>query len=322
MKIGKKVIRVKRKNKKRSAEKTVSENISYERRKLELKKQRKIQKAKRKLIIFMFFLLALSVTVVIFKAPFFDIKGVVCIGYERLTEENILNNAKVVVGENIFTTNLGGIKERIAAIPYVSESNARRIFPDKIKIWVRECVPAFVVKNGNKYVLCDTDTKVLEIIEENSGNLAEITFPQIEEIKEGNTLLNTSDAKNQKIIECIKTIEKLEMLKLTTSIDFKDISDIIILYDKRLKIKIGDTSDISYKLNFIAEVINKNIADHERATIDYTGDKLYIGQFDEEKPEKTEESSEEETQKTEEKNEEMPKKEEKSAIEKMKGKNE
>ena len=70
MKIGKKIIRIKRKNKKRKVKEKAFEGMSYERRKLELKKQRKIQRVKRKLIIFMFFLLALSVTVVIFKAPF------------------------------------------------------------------------------------------------------------------------------------------------------------------------------------------------------------------------------------------------------------
>ena len=71
---------------------------------------------------------------------------------------------------------------------------------------------------------------------------------------------------------------------MTTSIDFTDISDIIILYDGRLKIKIGNTNDVIYRLKFIKEVIDKNISPHERATIDYTGETLFVGQFDSDKP--------------------------------------
>ena len=296
----KKVIRIKRK----TAEKNLSvagSNISeFERRKTELKKQRRLQKLKRKMIIFLFFVVAVSATITVFKAPFFNIKEIVCVGYERLSEEEILKKAKVIKGDNIFITNLGDIKENLAAIPYVSESNARRIFPNKIKVWVRECKPSFVVKNGNKYAVCDVNTKVLEITEENKENLGIVTFSETLEAKPGEKLIDTDDKKNAKIIECISSLENLGLLNMTSAIDFTDISDIIILYDNRLKIKLGNTTDIGYKMKFIAEVIRDSISEFERATIDYTGEKLYVSQFEEEKPQNPE-AVEEKTTDTDEK---------------------
>lgn len=291
IKIGKYRIRKKVKNS------SVQENgqaykSEFERKKEELKMQRKKLKIKRKLIVFLFFLVAFATTVTVFKAPFFNIKGIVCVGQERLTEEEILEYANVKKGRNIFITNLGEVKSRLKNIPYVKESNARRIFPDKIKLWVRECTPAFVVKDGNKFVVCDVNTKVLEIIPENKDNLCIVTLPELPVATEGNVLLDESDSKCEKIIECFKTLEELELINMTTSIDFTDISDIIIVYDERLKIKLGNTNDINYKLKFISEVMKKNISEHEKATIDYTGETLYVGQFEEDVPEKGTENEE------------------------------
>ena len=271
-------IRIKKKSK------ASAELNSIEKRKLEIKKERKSQRIKRKLIIFTVFAIAVCITVVIFKAPVFNIKGVVCVGQERLSEEEVLKYAKVEIGENIFITSLKDIKTRLANIPYVKESNARRIFPDKIKLWVRECEPVFVTKTDDKYTVCDVETKILEIAPENKDSLCEITFPKSIAKKPGDILISGDSTADLKLAEIIKTLGDLDLIKKTTSVDFTDISDIMILYDGRLKIKIGNTNDVTYRLKFIKEVMDKNISPHEKATIDYTGETLFVGQFDSDKP--------------------------------------
>ena len=297
----KKKIRMKIRIKRKNGEKSVPTELdSIEKRKLELKKIRRNQRIKRKLIIFSAFAIALGLTVIIFKAPFFNIKEVVCVGQEKLSEEEILKYAKVVKGENVFITSLKDVKTRLSKIPYVKESNARRIFPDKIKLWVRECQPAFVTKNEGKFIVCDAETKVLEIVPENAENLCEISFPKGFSGDAGKKLIPNDSAENIKFLETIKTMGDLNLINHTTTIDFTDISDIIILYDGRLKIKLGNTTDVSYKLKFIKEVIDKNISSHERATIDYTGETLFVGQFEEDKPQVDEAESDETENKEEE----------------------
>ena len=293
-------IRIKRKDSRKSVP---AELNSIEERKLELKKLRRNQRIKRKLIIFSAFAIALAITVIIFKAPFFNIREVVCVGQERLSEEEILKYAKIVKGENVFITSLKDVKTRLSKIPYVKESNARRIFPDKIKLWVRECEPAFATKSEGKFIVCDTEAKVLEIVPENAENLCEITFPKSFSGEAGKQLIPNDGVENIKFLEIIKTMGNLNLINYTTSIDFTDISDIIILYDGRLKIKLGNTNDVSYKLKFIKEVIDKNISSHERATIDYTGETLFVGQFEDEKPQ-TEDIEGDETENKDDKKEE------------------
>ncbi len=307
----KKRIRLKIRKKRKDNKKSVPAELnSIEKRKLELKKTRRNQRIKRKLIIFSAFAIALSITVIIFKAPFFNIKEVVCVGQERLSEEEILKYAKVTKGENVFITSLKAVKTRLSEIPYVKESNARRIFPDKIKLWVRECEPSFVTKSEGKFIVCDTDAKILEIVPENAENLCEITFPKSFSGEAGKQLIPNDSAENIKFLEIIKTMGDLNLINYTTTIDFTDISDIIILYDGRLKIKLGNTTDVSYKLKFIKEVIDKNISSHERATIDYTGETLFVGQFEEDKPQAEETESDETENKDDKKEETSENKEE------------
>ena len=278
-------LRIKKKNK------PVNQN-QIDDKKLHLKKKRKIQRIKRRFIISAVFISLITILAVLFKAPFFNIRQVICVGQERLTEKQILETAHVAEGQNIFLTDISAAKERVAKIPYVSESNARRIFPDKVKIWVRESVPAFVVEKGGIYTVLDKNTKVLELVKENKENVASLILPEVKNKKPGEIYLDSKNPQEKKLLELISILDELGMIKSLNNIDFSDISDIIILYDSRLKIKIGNTSNMEYKLKFIDKVIREKISDYEKATVDYTGDKLYVGQFETQKQEEVPENAE------------------------------
>lgn len=278
-------IRIKKKAKAKKTVQHAASDSGLEVRKQQLKKKRKTQRLKRRFYIFMLFFIAIGTVTVLLKAPFFNIREVICVGQERLSEKEILSTARIAEGQNIFLTNISGLKERVAAIPFVSESNARRIFPDKVKIWVREAVPTFAVEKDGKFIICDVNTKVLEVTEENKDNLCILTISADKEAKPGEQYVDAKEPQGKKLLELIGIMENLDMTKYLNNIDFSDISDIIILYDSRLRIKIGNTNDMEYKLKFINKVINEKISKYEKATVDYTGDKLYVGQYEEKKPE-------------------------------------
>lgn len=100
-----------------------------------------------------------------FFLPAFQVTEVYCEGTQRIPQEEIIAAAEVPLGESVLLQRLSGIKERVAAIPMVEEVKVRRVFPNKIKIWVRERVPAAYLYDGNSScVVIDVDGKVLEII--------------------------------------------------------------------------------------------------------------------------------------------------------------
>ena len=281
----KKKIRIRIKKKAKVSRQNIGAETDLELKKQQMKKKRKIDRLKRRFYIFMVFFVSLATILVLFKAPFFNISEVICVGQERLTEKQILEIAHVAEGKNIFLTNISDVKERVKNIPFVSESNARRIFPNKVKIWVRESVPCFAVERGGKFIILDKDTKVLEVIKENKDNLCLLTLSETKDGIPGKVYADEKNPQDKKLLELIGIMENLDMTKYLNNIDFSDISDIIILYDSRLKIKIGNTNDMEYKLKFINKVIKEKISGYEKATVDYTGDKLYVGQYEEKTPE-------------------------------------
>ena len=126
----------------------------------------RMRKRRIKFFIVVGFLAACAaVIVVLFCAPVFNIQEVFCAGNEKISSEELIGTANVQMGRNIFQTNISEIKKRIAELPYVEESNVRRIFPNKIKIWVRENRPAAYLYSGDKLAVVDLSAKVLEVID-------------------------------------------------------------------------------------------------------------------------------------------------------------
>ncbi len=128
-----------------------------------VKKQRifKMRKTVLALVI-----LAFGVGIGVLFTPIFHVEGVLCEGNNRISQEEIIAAAQVNVGKNILTQRLSAIKKRVAEIPMVEEVRIRRVFPDQIKIWVQECVPAAYVYTDKQCVMIDTDGKILEIIDD------------------------------------------------------------------------------------------------------------------------------------------------------------
>lgn len=254
-------------------------------KKAQMRKKRRVMKVKRRFAVCAVFVFMVCGAAAVFKAPFFDVKEIVCVGQEKLSEDELIKASGVQKGKNVFLTNISEVKNGLSKIPYVSEYNARRIFPNKIKIWVRESKPVFTVKTEGKYAICDINAKVLEIADENEVGVCEILISDAPKAQTGKILMDEEDPQYKKLLECIGLLENFDMLKNTNTIDFSDISDIIIYYDGRLKIKLGSASELDYKIKFAEKVIKENISDMERATVDYTGDKLYVGPYEEEKTE-------------------------------------
>jgi len=256
------------------------------------KKRRKI-KMKKRFIVFLFLFLCAGVILTVLKAPFFNISGIDCVGQERLSREQILEAAQIKVGSNIFSVNIEAIKRRVAAIPAVSESNVRRIFPNKVKIWVRESKEAAFLKMDGNIALIDKNGKIIRVIEEDEAlmsSMAEIVGITAVTDKPGEIISDKDDVVANEAYKCISVLTELDMIGKVRLIDLTDMSDFKIKYDNRLEIYLGSYENMEYKIRFIGKVIKENISEHEKAKLDYRGDKLYVGALEEAPPPETEET--------------------------------
>lgn len=258
--------------------------MAVEKNELQLRKKQQMKKKaknriKRRLIVFLFLFVCTAIIFTVLKAPFFNVKTIVCVGQESLTEEQIIEIAGAKLNANIFSTGVKTMKRRLLENPAIAESNVRRLFPNKIKIWVREAKTAMYIENDKSYVLVNDTGRVIKSIdktEERPKAAKLVDFVPASEVP-GENIIAKDDVSGQTIIECVKALKKLDMLEKITSISAADLSDIRIDYEDRLYILLGSFEQMDYKLNFVKKVISENISEYEKALLDYRGKNLFVG---------------------------------------------
>lgn len=268
----------------------------FEQKKLDMRRQRRKMRAKRRITVFLF--LCAGVVTVVLKAPMFNIKSVMCVGAKTISDEELICAAGIKTGSNIFSANVGMMKKRVSELPQVSESNVRRIFPNKIKIWVRESKPAAFMRNDAAAFVIDRNGKIIRQTKrdaEELSQIAELTGLELTGTKPGAKITDSDDLRAEKIFECLGIMSDLNMIGKTQYIDASDLSDIKIGYENRLRILIGGYEKMDYKLRFIKKVIDEKLSPYESANLDYTGEKLYVGPIENE----TEQSGQTDTENTE-----------------------
>ncbi len=263
-----------------------NENNELEIKKKQLVKKKKRNRAKRRFIVFLFLFICIGTIFTILKAPFFNVKTIICIGQETISQEEIIKIAGARTNVNIFSTGVGTMKRRLNANPGIAECNVRRLFPNKIKIWIRESKAVVCVENGGAILLCDKNGQIIKVVdtkEENAGKgIAKLCEFEPLSAKVGEYIKNSEDATHTIAFECIGILEKLGMINNVTSISASDLSDIKIEYQDRLYIMLGSYEKMEYKLTFVKKVIDESLSKYERAILDYRGSNLYVGPRSEE----------------------------------------
>ncbi len=270
--------------------------LAVEKNKAAMRKKRHKLKMKRRFVVFVFLFLCAGVILTVLKAPFFNITTIECVGQEKLTREQILTAAEVKAGANIFSVNIESVKRKVAAIPSVDQSNVRRIFPNKIKIWVRECKDAAYIALSGELAVIDSGGKIIRIVpdeEETKSGMAEILGVAPVSDMPGDIISAKDDIVAVQAYKCLDILNETGLLEKVKLIDLTDMSDFRIEYDNRLEIYLGNQENMEYKLRFVSKVIDENISDYEKAKLDYRGDKLYVGAPEEETaPQETAEETE------------------------------
>lgn len=274
----------------------MAEIADFEAKKRQIIKKKKRAKAKRRLIVFLFLFICVGIIFTVLKAPVFNIKGIMCVGQQELSEEDVIRIAGAKTGVNIFTTGVKIMKRNLAENPLIAESNVRRIFPDKIKIWVREAKPVLMAEMGSSIILADKNGQIIKTVEKDrlQDGIAVAKLNGFEPASNvpGESIYKKDDAVHSKISECAEILQRLEMLEKVTMISASDLSDIRIDYEDRLNILLGDYQNMDYRLTFVKKVISENLSKFEKAVLDYRGKNLYVGPKNEEQQNTDDEQSE------------------------------
>ena len=74
-------------------------------------------------------------------------------GNQRLTDVQVLAQARLKPRTNIFAINLKATRNRLLAHPWIAGASVQRIIPDTIQVHITEHMPLAVIDMGRKYLL-------------------------------------------------------------------------------------------------------------------------------------------------------------------------
>lgn len=238
-------------------------------RRMELQKRKKTFKK----MIGLFLLFVLCAVVAAF-TPYFNIRRVNITGNSRVSVQEIEQASGIKTGANIFRVKLSSVQKRIQHISYVHSVRVKREFPNQISIEIEESQPVAAASYMGQYVLIDMYGKALE--QETQEQMAEITDVVILtglEIKNytlGEKIIVENERNLKIVLESLSELVHNSLIEQTTEIDLTDPDGVVYkMNEGKLSVLMGDAGDLSYRVKFLKEILNK-LGGTPRGVIDFT----------------------------------------------------
>ena len=231
----------------------------------QLKRKRNIRKA----IVVVGFLLVLSIIVSpVLILTLFRVKSFTVEGASAYTNEEIISASGIATGKNLLFADLDEAADNIEKLlPYTDEVKLTKKLPDEIIIRYETTEKAFAIGMSNGlYALTDSNLKVLEITGQRPAGVALIVGAVPYKAEAGEIAAFETIGDGEKEDEFVD--ETLELLleitgaiagNETKDIDLINISeknDIYLIYQGRIVLNLGNSSDLSSKLSLGSKVIN------------------------------------------------------------------
>lgn len=221
------------------------------------------QRGKRHLpfVLLVFFVLfILGGVLFIASLPIFKITNVSVSSTKLISSEEVLRVAAIPVGDNIFFTSFKGPKKRISEIPIIKKVSIKRIIPSTVLVKIEERHASIVCTMKNQSLILDDDGVILNPPQ---FTQVRIEFPDI-------TNLPVMSGLKEDWIEngAIKASSGKEILKLLSEfknfvlpqklqINISDQTDIKLLVDDILKVRIGNADKLRYKMDVFEAIYLK-----------------------------------------------------------------
>ena len=87
------------------------------------------------------------------QCDYFKAKELMVNGAHRLTQNQVLQQANITTGVNIFSVNLSKVRKRLLANSWIEDAEVRRELPSGINIRVKEQKPLAVLDLGRKFII-------------------------------------------------------------------------------------------------------------------------------------------------------------------------
>jgi cell division septal protein FtsQ len=230
------------------------------------KKKRKKNRILFYLVVFVFIIVAgitLSLTV------FFNIENITVDGNTKYTAEQIAAASGITQGNNLFRINCTAAEQSVlAAFGYLDQVTIDRNFPSGLSIHVTESAPKFSAKTDQGYLYISGAGRILESAVPNAadGSIVVEGF-DLEDRKVGDFINQESDETMSIVQTVLDTASELSIDGITR-ISASSVVDIRIYLSRNIRIDIGSSTDMEYKLTFAKKIMEEELGQTDTGIID------------------------------------------------------
>ena len=194
-----------------------------------------LQKSDKKKYIF-FYLIIFLILSSIHNSNFkfnnlFIIKKIEVVGLDKTDNSFLENKLADLVGSNIFVLNKKSF-ELINSVNLIKNYNVKKIYPNKVKVYLESALAISVIKNSNELVILGNNGKIIDL-KTLPENVPKVT--------------GTSDIK--KVFQTIEIFNKSDL-------DIKNIKKINFFPSKRIDIELENKKKIRFPINFTIDDLN------------------------------------------------------------------
>lgn len=175
---------------------------------------------------------------------------------DQYTAEEIVNASGISKGDNLLRLNTRKSEQNILdTLLYIETADVDRDFPSSLEITVSKCIPAFNIPYETGTLLVSRKGKILA----DNGFITEglPIFYGFEpsETTPGKQLVSSDNQKDEAFQMLIAQINSSEE-SLISSVDMSDKYEILVNYSNGIIFKMGNWTDIEYKLDLAQSVMN------------------------------------------------------------------
>ncbi len=205
---------------------------------------------------------ALSLTV------FFNITVITVSGDTRYLSEDIIEASGISIGDNLFRLTGSGVKEAIVSeFPYIEDAKIQRVLPEELVIKVTECKPAVTVEREDEYLLLSDKGRMLEEISSLPEDTPRIVGLQTKGLEEGDYLPEDDGERFKLLLRMLDMMKEYGLHDIDV-MDMQDMFNLRLLYDGRMDIQLGSSSDMEYKLRAVKSIIDTAVEKRTVGLID------------------------------------------------------
>ena len=216
------------------------------------RKKRKVRKA----FLWFFFLMVIGTVVTLSLTIWFPVQKIAVSGESIYSQEQIIGVAAIPDGQNLFLVPTDTVAERIEkSLPYIESVTAKKVFPGTIKIVVSQATVAACYQIDSGYLLISNNSKILEKSSVIPDGVTVLKGIESQTETVGETLVIADADKSVLLNEILTALGSYNIQ--TEIIDLTDTVDIVAKIDNRLIVELGPSTDLTYKIAHLSEMLKQ-----------------------------------------------------------------